>query len=270
MPGHWGDIARQWGRVGPPLRPCAEDLDTFTKTVDDWARRHGAPRVVMLGVTPEIYHLHWPPGTDVLAADHTQSMIDAVWPGPAERAILAEWTDLPLDPSSRDIAICDGGIQLQGYPRGHRMLVNEMRRVLAPGGCCILRLFVPPAERESPEAVLRDLGAGRISSLNILKLRLGMALHENIERGVRLDHVWNVIHEFDADFEHLASRAGWPLDHLLAINTYRNCPAVYSFLTVSDVRRLFCEDPGGFDIAAIETPCYELGEQCPTVVLRRI
>src|SRR5271155_1271552 len=89
--GHWGAIARQWDRLGAPLRPSAEDLDFFTATVDEWSQQYGAPRVLLLGVTPEIYHLRWPCGTHLLAADHTRSMIDSVWPGPAEQVILADW-----------------------------------------------------------------------------------------------------------------------------------------------------------------------------------
>ena len=270
VPGQWGDIAPNWNRVGPPLRPCAEDLDFFTETVELWARRHGAPRALILGVTPEIYHLRWPTGSHVLAADHTQSMIDCVWPGPIEQAILADWTALPLQPSSRDIALCDGGIHLLAHPHGHRLLVGELHRIVAEEGLCILRLFVPPAEREAPETVLRDLAEGEISSLNVLKLRLGMALQDDIDVGVQLHHVWDVIHQFEPDFRRLASLTGWPLEHLLAIDSYRNCPATYSFLSLADVRRLFCDDPGGFEIAAIHEPSYELGERCPTLVLRRV
>jgi hypothetical protein len=268
--GHWGDIARQWALVGPPLRPSAEDLGYFSEAIGRWASAFGAPRVLILGVTPEIYHLRWPSGSHLLAADHTQSMIDAVWPGPAQQALLADWTALPLGPATRDVAICDGGIHLLAYPEGHRMLARELRRVVGKDGLCILRLFVPPACRESPEVVLRDLGARRVSSLNVLKLRLGMAMQEDVEGGVRLQHVWERIHQFEPDFPRLAAHAGWPLDHLLAVNTYRNCPAKYCFLSVAEVCRLMGEDPGGFEVEDVRVPGYELGDRCPTLVLRRV
>src|SRR5207248_8807639 len=91
--GHWTEIARQWERVGPPLRPCAEDVAIYQSEVDRWSRAHGAPRALILGVTPELYRLRWPAGTDLAAADHTRSMIDAVWPGPRSAVVCADWTD---------------------------------------------------------------------------------------------------------------------------------------------------------------------------------
>src|SRR5262249_39272964 len=129
-PGHWGDMALQWGRLGPPLRPSAEDLGFGTRAVDQWQRRHGAPRGLSLGVTPELYHQCRAFAADLLAVDHTQKMIDAVWPGPPRQAVLADWTDMPLEAASRDLAFCDGGLQLLAYPHGYRRLVAELRRVL--------------------------------------------------------------------------------------------------------------------------------------------
>jgi hypothetical protein len=109
-----------------------------------------------------------------------------------------------------------------------------------------------------------------VSSLNVLKLRLGMAMQEDIEAGTQLRRVWEKIHQFEPDFPRLAARVGWPLDQLLAINTYRDCPAKYCFLSVADVCRLLCEGPGGFAVESVRVPSYELGDRCPTLVLRRV
>ena len=266
---HWQDIARLWEQVGPPLRPSAEDIAFLNDAIRSWARDNGVPRALILGVTPELYHLPWPDGTDVLAVDHTQSMIDAIWPGPRNAAICADWTTMPLQVGSRDIALCDGGVHLMAYPHEHHKFVQTLHRVVAPDGLCIFRLFVPPKKRETPGNVLQDLLDAKIPNLNLLKFRLWMALHEDITQGVQLSRVWDALHHVASDFNRLASRLGWSLEHLLVINTYRNCPDRYFFLGLDDVHHLFCDSPGGFTPEAVYTPTYELGEQCPTVVFRR-
>jgi SAM-dependent methyltransferase len=246
-----------------------EDIGFCRDAVQEWARQGGTPRVVLLGVTPELYSLPWPAGTDFLAVDRTQAMIDAVWPGPREAVLCADWLALALPEGSRDVALCDGGLHLLAYPQEQRRLVRVLRRVLSDQGLCILRLYVPPPRRESPEAVLSDLLEGRISSLNTLKLRLGMALLDGADEGVELGAVWRALHAVCPDLERLASRIGWPVERLLAINTYRGSRDRYHFVTVDQVCQLFCCSPGGFEVHCLRVPSYELGERCPTIVFRR-
>lgn len=267
--GHWPDIAKIWKQVGLPLRPSLQDIAFLNDAIGPWVRDNGAPRALILGVTPELYRLPWPNGTDVLAVDHTQEMINNIWPGPRNTAICADWATMPLQRSSRDIVLCDGGVHLLTYPHEHRIFVQTLHRVIASDGLCIFRLFIPPKEREEPDKVLQDLLEAKISNLNLLKLRLGMALHKDITQGVQLKCIWNAIHEVAPDLNRLASRLGWPIEHLLVINTYRDCPIRYYFLDLDDVCHLFCRSPGGFVLESLNIPTYEMGEQCPTVVFRR-
>ena len=269
MAGPWPEMARVWPQIGPPLRPVSEDIGFCRAAVADWVRCHGAPRVLLLGVTPELYRLPWPKGTGLLAVDRAQAMIDRVWPGPAEAVRCADWLSISLPRASRDIVLCDGGLHLVSYPEGQGRLVRILRDILAADGLCILRLYVPPAQRETPDAVLRDLLDGKVSSLNILKLRLGMSLMEEASRGVRLGTVWQTLHQAAPDLAALAARIGWTPEHALAINTYRESEARYSFASVREVCGLFCRAPGGFRLQGVNTPSYELGERCPTVVLQR-
>jgi hypothetical protein len=267
--GHWPKIARQWEQVGLPLRPAAEDLAICAEAVEEWMRSHGAPRVLLLGVTPELYHLPWPEGTDLLAVDRTQAMIDAVWPGPPATVLCSDWLDLALPEGCRDIVLCDGGLHFAAYPREQRRLVRLLGDMLSDGGLCIFRLFVPPSQRESPDAVLAALLEGQIPSLNALKLRLWMALLESAEKGVALATVWRTVHEAAPDLDALAARLGWPAEHLRAIDTYRGSPERYHLVTAEQASELFCRDPGGFELRRVCVPSYELGEQCPTLVVRR-
>jgi SAM-dependent methyltransferase len=267
--GHWPQIARQWSQVGPPLRPSARDLVFCAETIGRWARENGAPRALILGVTAEFCRLPWPRGTDLLAVDHTQAMIDYVWPGSRESALCADWITMPLKASSRDIVLCDGGFHTLPFPQGQRDLIQKLQQVVAPGGLCICRFYMVPERRASVDSVLTDLLAGKIPNLNVLKIRLWMAHWRESAIGVELGKVWEAVHRVAPDFAQLASRIGWSAEHLSAIDTYRDCTIRYYFFGMDDIRRLFCQDPGGFEIETTDVPDYELGEQCPTVVLRR-
>jgi len=266
--GQWGEIARKWRLLGPPLRPSPEDIRFCEDAVGERVRRRGAPRVLLLGVTPELYRLRWPEGTDFLAVDGTRAMIEAVWPGPREAVRCEDWLEMVLPDASRDIVLCDGGLNLLAYPEEQRRLVGILRGVLCEEGLCILRIFVPPAGRESPDVILKDLLDGKVPNLNILKLRLWMALQQSPSEGVELDTLWRTIHAAAGDLEALALRIGWPVEHTLAVNAYRGSTARYYLGTLDEVTELFC-GAGGFEVLQVHVPSYERGEQCPTVVFRR-
>jgi hypothetical protein len=267
--GHWPAVAHCWQHVGPPLRPCAEDLSFLISAINRWSRTGGPPRSLVLGVTCEYYGLPWPPATDLLAVDHAQVMIDEVWPGPPGTALCADWTTMPLPPASRDIVLTDGGLSLLAFPAGHRILAGKLREIVAPGGLCLFRLYLPPARRETTAQVLDDLSAGKISNLSILKFRLWMAVQDDPGEGVELRHIWDLVHRAAPVPETFAERIGWPAEHLRAIDTYRDCPARYYFPFLPDLQRIFCDEPGGFTVEEVLTPSHSVGSQCPTLVLRR-
>jgi hypothetical protein len=54
IPDHWPRHAREWGKVGPPLRPVTADLEVMMAEVSSLAadRTAAALRVLGLGVTP--------------------------------------------------------------------------------------------------------------------------------------------------------------------------------------------------------------------------
>lgn len=266
---HWQAMARAWDQSGAPLRPSPQDVAVYHRRAREWMDgRRIAPRVLLLGVTPEIYNLPWPEGRDFLAVDRTPAMIAHVWKGKPEEVLRAGWLELPLPPASRDIALCDGGLHLLGYPYGQKRLADRLHEVLAPGGRCIFRLFTPPREKESAGVVLDDLLAGRVANLNVLKLRLGMALQESAEEGVAVKDVWRTLRALAPDWETLASRLGWPAGHLATIDVYRESDARYHFMSAERVTELFCGD-GRFASLGWDAPGYDLGERCPVVVFER-
>jgi len=266
---YWKKLSLNWEKFGPPLRPSIQDTVFMTDAINSWARDNGAPRALILGVTPELYYLSWPKETDILAVDHNQAMIDNVWPGPRNSIICDEWLDIPLQRSSRDIALCDGGISVFDYPHEHHQFVRVLHRIIAPNGLLILRLFVPQNEHQEPEEVLQDLVASKIPDLNHFKLRIWGAKYDDITKGIQLKHVWDTIHSAVPDLNGLAAKLGWQSDTLFIINAYRNNPTRFVFPNVDEVSYLFCQNPGGFKLETVRVPTYELGKCCPTVVFRR-
>jgi len=266
---HWSAVAQRWELVGSPLRPSATDCEVYAAAVRSWHVQDRAPRALILGVTPELYRLPWPNGSSVTAIDHTQAMIDALWPGPQGTALNAEWTGIPLPAGSIDVALCDGGFHLLSHPEQQMSMVRSLASVLTPAGLFIVRLFVPPKHQETAEHVLDELDVGAIPNLNVLKLRLGMALQPSAQEGVELHSVWTALHSRFPDLTALAQHLNWDLAHLQAIDTYRNCASRYHFVSADTVQRMFCSVEGGFDLVSVHTCAYELGERCPLLVFRR-
>ena len=271
-PGQWPDVAAMWSQIGPPLRPAGADLETLAEFIHQhYAQGYcQALNVLILGVTPELYHLPWPDGSTIRAIDRTQAMIEHVWPGPRQAAIHANWLDMPFPSSSTDLVLCDGGLHLLSYPQQQQELVGRLAEVIKLGGYCAFRLFTPPSSRESVAHVLDDLRAGAVPSLNHLKLRLGAALQNDAGQGVELHTLWHTLHDAEPDLDKLADRLGWAPDHLRAINAYQSNPARYHFVTTDMAIALFADaatDP--FELCKIVYPDYPMGERCPTVIFRR-
>ncbi len=267
---HWSRMAQLWRLVGPPLRPAPEDLAAFEDAILGWLNAHSrAPRALILGVTPELYSLRWPAGTTLRALDGSRQMIKAVWPGPPAAALLGSWTAMPLATGCRDIVVCDGGFGMLSYPQGQAELLRELHRVLAPGGIFAVRLFAPRGRTGSIEEVFADLGAGRVSSLDALKLRLWGALQGDAQQGVRPQQVVAHILAAVGNFDRLAEDHGWPLEHVRSLELHRESTASYHLTEAIEVVRMACSDAGGFESVSVVEPGYALGACCPIVTLRR-
>jgi len=269
MPDHWNQHARQWRWIASPLRPAPKDIAFAERAVKGWHGKNRVPAVnaSLLGVTPEIALMQWPTGTRLNAVDRSQPMIDGVWPGDTatRNARCAEWSDLPLPPASQHIVIGDGCFVLLAYPDAYRAVVGEVRRVLRDDGLFIMRFFTRPVKPEPAAKVFDDLHGGRIGNFHVFKWRLAMALHGELEQGVRLAVVWDAWHAAVPEPESLAARLGWPREAVHTIDNYRGVATRYTFPTLTEARSAFAS-------AFIEIenffPRYELGERCPTLVFR--
>jgi len=197
-------------------------------------------------------------------------MIRAVWPGSPSRVVCLDWRQLGRvhAAGSIDLVVCDGGWHLLPWPLAQSELATCIAGLLAPGGLALVRLFALPEVREAPEAVLADLLAGRISDMNRLKLRLGMALQRGPEEGVRLGDVWDRVATVAADLAALADRLGWPREHAEALVSYRGSDDRYHFVGRDAVVGCL-EATAKLRCRRTHTPGYASGSQFQTIVLER-
>jgi SAM-dependent methyltransferase len=260
----WDRYARDWHRVGPPLRPCPADVAVYEEAV----RECSAPRALLLGVTPEIATMRWPAGTELIAIDGSAGMIQHVWPrkGGAWRAALrGDWLRLPLADGSCHVVIGDNPVHLPPFPGRHRAVLASVRRALAPDGILAMRWFCRPERAESLAQVFADLRAGRIGSFNAFKWRLAMALPYDPAEGLQWNAIWEAWNREVRDPAALLRDLGWPPEMLSTIEVNRGVTARVTFPTLREVEALVRESYEEVRSVVLD---YELGERCPIVIAR--
>ena len=72
-PNYWQTIAANWKNIGKPLRPGAADVENFNTLLN--LPEQPALRVLILGVTQELYNLDWPDNSEIFAVDRSKDMI---------------------------------------------------------------------------------------------------------------------------------------------------------------------------------------------------
>lgn len=267
-PNHWNQHALQWSLIGPPLRPAPDDIRLLEQTVADWHvhTKTAAPRALLCGVTPEVARMCWPDGTWLTAVDRSLPMIAGVWPAETApgAAVCGDWFALPLADASQHLLVGDGCYSLLTGRAQYAAFAAELRRVANAGGLLAMRYFLRPDRAETIGSVIDDLWRRRIGNFHVFKWRLAMALHGPLNEGVRLGGIWNAWHQAVPDPGALAAHLGWRPEVVNTIDNYRDVDTRYSFPTLVEAREL----AGAFDIVATHTPDYELGERCPTLVMR--
>jgi SAM-dependent methyltransferase len=251
------------------LRPVAADLQLFNEAIAGWQRnRSGVPDALILGVTPELYgELQWPPGSRIAALDGSRDMIEAVWPGPRESAHLGSWTSIPFPQRSLDIILCDGGFGLLPI-EDQRRLLEEIARVLKPGGIFVVRLFAPMGRTGSLDDIATDLMNRRIASLDQLKLRLWGAMQESAATGVRPRDVVAWIHTMSDNGRFLVEQLGWNPEHVARLQVHSESTAVYHLTDESGLSAMVAATPG-LALLSVAHPDFPYGNACPVVTVQR-
>jgi SAM-dependent methyltransferase len=265
--GQWDSMAECWGLHGSPLRPGEDDVRLYQRVVDELAGCGGMQRAVILGVTPELYHLRWPADMELRAIDRSADMIGRVWPGREHEVVRGDWTEDHFPEGSVQLVLCDGGLHLLEYPVGQADLFRGVAAMLSRGGVAVFRLFLPPAVPVGPEEVLRKLRGGEVPDMNTLKLLLGHALTDSTREGVVLGRVWDCLHEgIGGDRDAFFGGLGWPAEEVAVIDFYRDSCARYHFSTLEEVRELMEDE---FHVRGVVAAEHPMGQQCVHLQLER-
>lgn len=265
----WARLAEQWSRLGPPLRPCDEDLRRLHRAWMDSLRTPPPAReirVLLLGVTPELACFRWSDRFHLTALDASEVMIAAVWPGdaPGRRAMPGQWLDMPLRDGQFDLVLCDGGLVNLSGPGLLPALGRELRRVLRPDGRVVMRHFARPGKPETTGALAREVGEGTLTNFNELKLRLLMALEADGEgHGVRLQDALECFGGLFPDRSAMAAKMGCDVAVLDTIDAYRGRDARYVFFSLRELAEAF----DGFSLGVGPGGGYALADRCPVFCL---
>ncbi len=263
----WARNHGGYAKQGPPLMPVAADIAALERCVGEWARREGrSPRALLMGVTPAIARMAWPAGSSLVAMDWAPNMIRDIWPKQrpiASWAVCADWNDMPLERGTIDMAFNDGGFTLVAFPASYRRIFAHLHRIMTPRGLAAIRFHLRPDRAERPAAVIDDLRAGRIGSFHVFRWRLVASVQDSAPAGVRLGDVFETWHGA-MDGGSLAQ--SWPPQAVELMTVYRGGEARYFFPTLAELRAVAGEY---FREVSVEVQSYELGERCPTVLLRR-
>jgi len=210
----------------------------------------------------------WPTGTELIAVDRSPLMLEHVWPGfpnPGDGAVLSDWLELSLEPSSRDIVISDGCFATVRYPDQTRLLFRRIHDMLSPSGLLVFRMFCRPEESETPQTVFEDALSGRIDRYDAFKMRLLMAIQPDTKSGVCTADVWNYWDALSPGAEAFAERCNWPFEKVALIEAYKGQKTFYYFPTLAELRDLWLE--AQYEEVLCESLDYELGERCPHIAL---
>ena len=264
----WDQHARQWSRLGSPLRPSAEDIHWYERVISRWVQEYAQPRIALLGVTPEIVGMQIPDFADLIAIDRNRAMLELFPPArgrSSAKGVCADWRRLPLATGSRDIVMGDGCFAMMSFPVEVRHLASELCRVLAPNGTGAFRFYLKAEKPESIDDLVADLRAGRIGSFHAFKLRAAMALQETPEQGIVVAKVFEWWAQSRIKTEELTAQYGWDPETIATIDAYRDRQDVYYFPTLGELRRAFGDLLIEVDR---QSPGYELGERCSLIEFR--
>jgi len=263
-----GDAANSveeiYAQQTPPLLPSAADLLAHQAAL---ALGDESLDVLMLGVTPGIYHLPWPRGSTIHAVDRSLPMIDHVWPGPTGTATVGDWARLPFGAAEFDRVVCDGGLAFFG-PASLGTAQSEVARVLRPGGRFVARVYAWD-RTETLDRVMSDVERRAVSTAAELRLRSWSALQQSLELGVVVGAAFDAVVDRVGSVEHLVEHSGLEASQFVPLLASKHSTLRY---TIWPLDRLIdaWTAPGDFELVGTSNPSHHLGALCPVVSFRRL
>lgn len=266
----WDSIARHYAAFGSPLVPCQDDIQSFERAVQEKSVQGRSTwfRAVMLGVTPGVALMRWPSLSTITAVDRSRAVIGALWPGNVSGhryAVCASWTAIPVEPHSCDAVVGDGSFIACRFPDEVLSLASAVSNLLKDDGILAIRSYVRPKDCESIEQVFNALCSRKLG-VDEFKMRLWMAMQRCAEEGVAVRDAARLLLEYGVCARVMQENLGWTRAAVEPFSTWMSSEAIYTFPTLSELRDLFAVH---FREVSIHFPGYELGTNCPVLVMRK-
>lgn len=137
---YWDARSEKWLTVTGERKPDDYDLENFSKLTE----REDAIGLV-LGATPMLLNI---PARKITCIDVSKKMLDLLPESNAE-IVVGEWTNTGLEDASVDWVAGDGVLSMLEYPDGYKTLLEEIERILKPGGVFVVRMFTHDGIRNS-------------------------------------------------------------------------------------------------------------------------
>lgn len=262
--GFWPALARHWSRLGPPLRPVAEDVQrlhtAWIQSRDPAEINSRKIDILLLGTTPELAVHRWAEDFQLWAIDGSESMIETAWPGDSSRRkiICGNWLNAPFAAASFDLIVSDAGLTPLAAPGQIAALGTEMRRLIRPRGRIVMRHFARCANPVPFAQLVQMVATGTVRNFHELKLRLLLGLSVGTT-AVQLGEAWNAFQKWFPDRNLLAEQLGCSLETISTVDAYRDRDARYVFPTLDELAREF----RSFALTLGPSATYPLAECCP-------
>jgi hypothetical protein len=266
----WTSLARSYAAFGSPLVPGSEDVEILESAVFRHAASAGSKplRAIMLGVTPAVALMRWPPASRILAIDNSPTVVRALWPGdiPGVReARCATWVAIPVEKNSCDVIVGDGSLNACRFPEEVREILHSISGLLVDDGMFACRCYIRPHSCESVGEVFDALFSNSGLTVDRFKMRLFMAMQRSPEEGVIVREAARILDRYKLDRRVMTERLGWSRAAIEPFNSWRFSETVYSIPSLEELREVLGEC---FEEVSITYPGYELGQYCPTLVMR--
>jgi SAM-dependent methyltransferase len=252
----------------PPWCPSREDGAFMLALAGRGLRTAGAHvRILVLGVTPEVIQLDWPPLAHIVAADASRAMIGSIWrPHGSVRSsvVCARWQDLPFPDAAFDAVCGDGSLNALPDLADYGTVLREVGRVMRAEGALVLRCFIRPDRMESAEQVVARARAGAFPTTSAFRLHFAFALAE-AEGSIGLAAMRDAFNALVSDRDALAQATGWPRGEIDRVDFDKDSRIRLTFPRQSHLAALAGPH---FVIERSERGTYTQSEQCPTLLFR--
>lgn len=255
--------------VRPPWHPSREDAAFMREWTSPVLEKDAVRKILILGVTPEIVQLDWPPGAHIVGIDSSPAMIASLWPGDVSapsHVACARWQQMPFKDAAFDAVVGDGSLNALSSLEEYGKVLGEVSRVLKPEGVLVLRCFVKPPQVETPERVLSRAMEGEFPTTAAFRLRFAFALTD-ADGSIGLAALHDAFNALVPDRDALARVTGWPRQDIDRVDTDRESRVRLTFPTQSHLISL---SERIFRVEGSARGTYTQAEHCPTFLFRPI